>query len=109
MSILELRTDKERTLFTVSLVVSIIFWAALVLGTLGIGLWYVAAAAGALMITQAMFLAALKSNGVKITKDQLPDLYARIENAAERLQLHEVPEAYLLNERGLFNAFATRF
>lgn len=109
MNILELRTEKERTLFTISLVVSIIFWAALILGTLGIGLFYIAAAAGGVLIAQALFLAALKSNGVKITREQLPELYARIETAAERLQLREIPEAYLLNERGFFNAFATRF
>jgi Zn-dependent protease with chaperone function len=109
MSILELRTDKERTLFTFSLVVSIGFWAMLVLGTLGLGLFYIAAGAGFVLLTQAMFLAAIKNRGVKITKDQLPELHARIEKAAERLQLDQVPEAYLLNERGLFNAFATRF
>lgn len=109
MSILELRTEKERTLFTVSLVLSCLFWAGLVLGTLGLGLVYVAVGAAAVLMTQAMFLAVLRGNGVRISKTQLPELYARIEKAAERLQLERVPEAYLFNERGLFNAFATRF
>lgn len=109
MSILELRTEKERTLFTISLVMSCLFWAGLILGTLGLGLVYVAVGAGVVLMTQAMFLAALRGNGVRITKEQLPDLYARIERAAARLQLEKVPEAYLLNDRGFFNAFATRF
>lgn len=109
MSILELRTEKERTLFTISLVMSCLFWGGLILGTLGLGLMYVAVGAGVVLMTQAMFLAALRGNGVRITKDQLPDLYARIERAASRLQLEKVPEAYLLNDRGFFNAFATRF
>lgn len=109
MSILELRTEKERTLFTISLVMSCLFWGGLILGTLGLGLVYVAVGAGVVLMTQAMFLAALRGNGVRITKDQLPDLYARIERAASRLQLEKVPEAYLLNDRGFFNAFATRF
>ncbi|MBK6682979.1 MAG: M48 family metallopeptidase [Deltaproteobacteria bacterium] len=109
MSILELRTEKERTLFTISLVISCLFWAGLILGTLGLGLMYVAVGAGVVLMSQAMFLAALRGNGVRITKDQLPDLYARIERAASRLQLEKVPEAYLLNDRGFFNAFATRF
>jgi Zn-dependent protease with chaperone function len=109
MNILELRTERERTLFTISLVVSCVLWAALILGTFGLGLVYVAAGAGVFLLTQAMFLAALKSSAVKITPDQLPELHARIIKAAERLQLKAVPEAYLLNERGIFNAFATRF
>jgi len=109
MAIQELRTEKERTLYTVCLVVSCVFWGLLVIGTLGLGLIYIAAAAAFILMGQAMFLAALKGNGVRITADQFPDLYARLEKASQKLELAAVPEAYLLNHRGAFNAFATRF
>ncbi len=107
--VLELRTEKERTLYTICLVVSCVFWGVLVVGTLGLGIVYIASAAAVVLVGQAMFLAALKGNGVRITAAQFPELYARLVKASERLELPSVPEAYLYNHRGAFNAFAMRF
>ena len=107
--VLELRTEKERTLYTICLVVSCVFWAVLVVGTLGLGLVYIASAAAAVVIGQARFLAALKGNGVRITEAQFPELHARLRKASEKLELTSIPEAYLYNQRGAFNAFAMRF
>lgn len=107
--VLELRTEKERTLYTICLVVSCIFWGVLVIGTLGLGIVYIASAAAVVLMGQAMFLAALKGNGVRITADQFPELYQRLVKASEKLELAAVPEAYLYNHRGAFNAFAMRF
>jgi Zn-dependent protease with chaperone function len=109
MELAQLRTDKEARLFPIAAVVSGIIWAVLVIGTLGIGLVYIVFGTLFYLMAHALFLAGIKGNGVRITKDQLPELYERIANASRRLGLNQPPDAYLLNHRGVFNAFATRF
>lgn len=109
MSIESLRSPKERPLFTIALVVSILFWLVLVVGTLGIGLLYVVFGVLFYLIAHAVFLARIKGNGVRITAHQLPELHQRIVDASKKLGLDAPPDAYLLNDRGGFNAFATRY
>lgn len=109
MSIQEVRSPKEQPLYIISLVFSILVWAVLVLGTLGIGLVYVLFGVLGFLVFQALMVAAIKGNGVRISEKQLPELYARLASAAQKLGLKDVPEAYLVNDRGILNAFATRF
>jgi Zn-dependent protease with chaperone function len=109
MDLDQLRSPKEARLYPIAVVVSGIAWALLVLGTLGIGLIYIVFGALFYLMAHALFIAGIKGNGVRITKDQLPDLYERITNASRRLGLAAPPDAYLMNHRGVFNAFATRF
>lgn len=60
------------------------------------------------VIGHAVFLAHVKGNGVRLSEDQLPELYARCKAAAYKLGLDEVPAIYLLQSGGVLNAFATR-
>ena len=107
MDLIALRYKNERPLFVIALVVSIVVW--LVVAITIVGLVYVAVGALFLLMAQALMLAAIKGNGVLITSAQLPELHTRLEAASKKLGLASVPEAYLLGQRGLFNAFATRF
>lgn len=103
------RYENEQPLFVLSAIFAGLIWAGLIIGTLGIGLIYVLFGALFYLIVRALFIAGIKGNGVRITKDQFPELHGRVIEASKRLGLSTCPEAYLLNDRGVFNAFAIRY
>jgi Zn-dependent protease with chaperone function len=107
MNISELRSPKERTLYVVALIFALIIWIAIVVSI--VGLVYALLGAVFYLIVRAVVLATIKGNGVRVTAQQLPELYKRLEAASQKLGLKEPPETYLVNQRGIFNAFATRF
>ncbi|MBI4817055.1 MAG: M48 family metallopeptidase [Deltaproteobacteria bacterium] len=109
VNIEQLRTEKERTRFKVAAVISGLIWFGLVVGTLGIGLIWIGFGAVFYLVINALFLASVKGNGVKITADQFPELHAKIVEASRKLGLESPPEAWFVNNRGVFNAFATRY
>jgi len=99
----------ERPLFAISLVISLLVWAVLILGTLGIALIYVLFFFIFYLFVQSAFISHIKGTAVRITAQQFPDLNARIEKCCLKLGMDRAPEAYLMHGNGVFNAFATRF
>jgi Zn-dependent protease with chaperone function len=99
----------EKTLFGIMLALSLLIWTVLVLGTVGMALVYVLLFFIGYCFAQSALVSYLRGTAVQITPAQFPDLYQRIEVCCERLGLEQVPEAYLLQMGGAFNAFATRF
>lgn len=103
----------ERMLFGIMLAVSLLLWsvllcAALLIGALGLVLLYVAAFALAWCGVQAALAARLRGAGVRITPQQFPDLYRRLETCCERLELGTMPEAYLVQSGAGLDACAAR-
>ena len=74
-----------------------------------VGLLYLPFVALAILVGQALFLAHIRGNGVRVGAGQLPDLQRRIERAAQQLGLAQVPEVYVVQAGGVLNAFATKF
>ncbi len=105
---MELVYPKERTLFTIAMVLAAIFWLFIILGTLGIVLLYLAFIMIFVIFAHSGFISHLKGNGIKITPEQYPDLHQRLMDCCEKVGQQEVPEAYLLRT-DFFNALATRF
>lgn len=93
----------------VALVVAIVIWLILFLGTVGIAVLYVAGFALFWLFAQSAVIAYLRGTAVRITAQQMPDLHARLLQCCKTLQVDKVPEAYLLHGNGVFNAFVTRF
>jgi Zn-dependent protease with chaperone function len=102
----DLRTPRERTLFTISAIFSSIVWLALLISIAGI-VYGVLLGLFALIV-HCLFMAHVIGNGVRVGPRQLPDLMRRIEAAAHKLGMDRVPEAYVLQAGGLLNAFATK-
>lgn len=100
---------KEKSLFTISVALSIFIWLALVVGTIGIALIYLLFGYIAYLFVQSAFISYLRGTGVRITHEQFPDLHARLVDCCERLGVTEIPDAYLIHADGAFNALATRF
>lgn len=99
----------ETTLRVIALVLSVIIWLSLLIGTVGIVLIYLLLFALFALVAHSALIAHLRGNGIRINARQMPDLYQRIYDCSRRLGMSEVPEAYLVNGNGVLNAFATRF
>jgi Zn-dependent protease with chaperone function len=102
----ELRTSRERTLFTISVILSSICWLLLVVSIAGIVPIILVGLLA--LVAHRLFMAHVIGNGVRVGPRQLPDLMRRIEAAAHKLGLDRVPEAYVLQGGGVLRAFAAQ-
>ena len=105
----ELVYPRERTLAMITLVLGIIAWLLIIVGTIGVALVGLLFAFVIYLFAQSALIAHIKGNGVELSPEQFPDLYAQFVACCDRLQLSEQPRAYVLNGNGGLNAFATKF
>lgn len=99
----------EKPLFAILLVISLLMWTGLIVGTFGSALLVLLSFYIAYLFAQSAFISYLKGTGVKITASQFRDLHDRIEDCCDKFSLKVVPDAYILQADGAFNAFATKF
>ncbi len=107
MSALSLRIGKEKKLFYICFAFSFLIWAALIISIVGLvyGLFF----GLFLLVAHAMMIVHIKGNAVKLSSEQLPEIYKKVVAAGEVLGLKEVPEVYIMQAGGVLNAFATKF
>lgn len=99
----------ERSLGTLTLVLGLLGWLVIIVGTFGLALIYLLLGFIGYLFAQSALIAWIKGSAVRLSPEQFPDLHQRLLDACRRLDIAEPPEAYLLNGGGLLNAFATRF
>jgi len=103
----ELRTSSEKQLFALAFVISTLAWVVIVVTI--VGLLYGLLIGLFLFTAHALMIAHVKGNAVRISKDQFPAIYQRVNDAARKLGLAKAPAAYVLQAGGALNAFATKF
>jgi len=103
----ELRTNSERKLYVVSLIFSILIWLAVAITI--VGLLYGLLIGFFIFAAHALMIAHIKGHAVKLSEVQLPDVYRKVVDAARKLGLETVPDAYIMQAGGALNAFATKF
>lgn len=105
----DLTYKHERPLLTTAAVISILFWTLLFVGTLGMAAIYAGFFFVTFLFARSAFISYLKGTAVRVTPDQFPDIYGRLEDCCRTLGIQVPPEIYLMHADGAFNAFATRF
>ena len=105
----ELVYPKERSLGLITLVLGVIVWLGLIVGTFGTALIGLLLAFVLYVFVQSALISYIKGNGVELTANQYPDLWEQLEDCCRRLEISKMPRAYVLNGDGALNAFATRF
>lgn len=98
---------KERVYFILAVIVTVIFYAALVISVAGIpillGLWVTG------YVVFGLFMGSIRGNAVKISENQYPDVYQLAKQLAVQMGMKYLPAIYVLQEGGALNAFAARF
>ncbi|GHD66233.1 peptidase M48 [Jeongeupia chitinilytica] len=106
---MELVYAKEKSLFAIMMVLASLVWLVLIVCTLGIALLYVLMGFLVYLVTQSAFISYLRGTAVHVTAEQLPQLHQRIQHCAHKLQIRDVPDAFVLQADGMLNALATKF
>lgn len=60
------------------------------------------------LFSHAISMAHIQVNGVRLKENQFPDLYRRVLELCEKMELKKVPEVYVVESGGMLNAFATK-
>ena len=100
---------KEGPLFVILMILSLLVWAAVIVGTFGVALIVLLFVFIFYLFIHSAYVSHIRGTGVRISQEQFPDLYAQVEGACKKLGMATVPDAYLLNSNGVLNALATRF
>ncbi|MCM3791231.1 M48 family metallopeptidase [Domibacillus indicus] len=98
---------KETLYFIICCLVSIGFYVALFFSLILIPI-----AAGLFLLSlffHAVMIGSIRGNGVKVSKEQFPDVYERIDALSLEMRLPRTPDVYIIQSEGALNAFATRF
>src|SRR4051812_31929458 len=90
---------KERTYFIVLLVFSCIIWLACVVTIVPIVGLLIGGFFG--WLAHGMLIARLKSEAVKVDRDQLPELAETFRSVCEDLQMQHMPDLYVTQAGGL--------
>ncbi len=101
-----LTLNKEKTYFTIVLIISLIAWLLLAITILGL-IWALIISV-IIWLSNGLFVAYLRSESVLISEKQLPELFGTYKEVCQNLELSKIPELYVLQSGGLLNAFATR-
>jgi Zn-dependent protease with chaperone function len=101
--------EREPRLFAICSALSILFWMIAVVATFGMVLFWILLAAIGYLFVQSAFISYLRGMGVRVSRQQLPELYERFQRCCETLQVAPEPEVYVVQGHGVLNAFATRF
>jgi Zn-dependent protease with chaperone function/competence protein ComGC len=101
-----LTASKERTYFVFVVVVSILLWGLLAVTIFG--LIYAAIFAVFLWLGNGLMTARLRSEAIKVTEHQIPELDASFREVCARLGMTQIPSLYVVQAGGALNAFAAR-
>jgi Zn-dependent protease with chaperone function len=99
--------EKEKGYFILALLFSITSYIMLIFSIVGI--IYIVIGALITLFIHGIMIGNIKNNGVKVNKNQFPQVFQTVESLCRDMQIKEVPEVYVLHSNGVFNAFATRF
>jgi Zn-dependent protease with chaperone function len=90
-----------------SILVSIPIWFFLVFSVIGI--LYAILIGVFLFAVHLGLVARVRGSGVRLSSEQFPELYDRVQRLARDMGIQQLPDVYLIQSGGTLNAFATKF
>lgn len=98
---------KESRYYAIALIFSILVYIALFISIIG---WFIIPIIVLVpLLAQALMMANIRINGVRITPRQFPEVYEGIEAQCSRMGFYKVPDIFVMESSGVLNAFASRF
>lgn len=99
--------EKENAYFILALILSISTYLALILSIIGI--LYILLGMAVTFFMHGLVMAHIRTNGVKITAIQFPDINQKLLSLCKIMEINKVPDVFVIESGGLLNAFASRF
>ncbi len=99
--------EKENTYFVLAVVISLLTYLALFLSIFGI--IYIVIGLLLTLIPHYISIAYIRSNAVKLTENQFPDVHQKVMELSRKMEIVKIPDVYIMESAGFLNAFATRF
>lgn len=96
----------ERGLAAVVWIVALSTWLFLAF-SLG-GILYALLIGAFFFVAQLLFIARVRGSAVRVSPEQLPELYECVRELSARIGLDRAPDAYVMQSGGVLNALATR-
>jgi Zn-dependent protease with chaperone function len=97
----------EKIYFTFALIVSIIGYILLLVSIVGFIVLFSFTALS--LFLHGLMMAQIRTNGVRLSSRQFPEVYEKVVELCERMEIRKVPDVYVIESGGILNAFATRF
>ncbi|MDC3418001.1 M48 family metallopeptidase [Aquibacillus salsiterrae] len=96
----------ENLLYGLCLITSL--FVVIYLAATIIGLFILVILASFSLFAHIFSMAHIQINGVRLQNNQFPDLYQKVVNLSEKIELKQIPEVYIVESGGMLNAFATK-
>ncbi len=98
---------REKLYFIFAVMISALIY--LLLAVTIVGLIYAAFFMVFSLFFHYLYMANIRSNGVRITPQQFPTVYEKVVEISNRMGLESIPDVFIVESGGVLNAFATRF
>lgn len=98
---------KENRYFVLALVFSVFMYLSLFISI--IGLFIIPVLVLIPLFAQALMMANIRTNGVRISPGQFPEVFATVQEQCAKMGFSTVPDVYVMESSGILNAFASRF
>lgn len=97
----------EKKYFWLVLIISMMTYVVLALSIVGILVLVLLTLLS--LFFNALMLANIRLNAVKISADQFPEVFGKAGELCRKMQIDKIPDIYVYQSGGMLNAFATRF
>lgn len=98
---------KEKLYFWIVFLISVISYIFFCLSIIGLPIILILFLLSFLL--NGIAIGRIRTNAVKLSPVQFPEIYSKVEELCEKMELKKVPDVYVMQSGGMLNAFATRF
>ncbi|MCS7459543.1 M48 family metallopeptidase [Paenibacillus doosanensis] len=99
--------ENETALFMICVVISSLIYVSLIFSVIGI--FYIILGVVISVIFHGLAVAGIRSSGVKLSAQQFPVVYDKVQELCVHMEIAKVPDVFIVQSGGILNAFATRF
>lgn len=109
MNVASLRHEKEKIYRLISIIIGALIWLGILLGTFGTVIMFLIPMAISLFIAERMMRVVLFGHALRVSENQLPEVYAIVKQCAQDMSLQQIPTVFVVDSGGLANALAVKF
>lgn len=106
LSLKNLIHKDEKRYFSVALIVSIIIYVSLLFYLEGLGVLLLLTAIS--LFSNGLMIARIRTNGVRLSANQFPEVYNKVVELCNSMEIQSIPEVYVIESGGILNAFAAK-